>query len=323
MDRWLQFSTALGAAYAAALVAGLFWRVRAVALLALTCGLVAVLASPCLITADARGLRFVAAVGVVEIAAKMVDYYRSNVLARGRFSGYLGYLRCVNPLPIMMVTCARRGRRVPGGKSRTPELLRLAASLAAIWIGVELFFFFHRLELVKTSFVVDHTVKVLCFILLADSFGQLLRALERLAGYDVVPLVDFASLARTPAEFWRRYNRRVGAWLYGLVFVPAGGRGHPARATFVTFLANGVLHEYVFAVTLWEMDGYQLAFFLLQGAGVVASGPLDGLASSWGAPGRLLVRCGTIAFLLATSVFFFASFSKAIPAFYSSPGLLP
>lgn len=323
MEKWVQFSTALGGAYTVALVAGLLWRVRAAALVACICGLLAVLASPCLISADAAALRFAAAVAAVEIAAKMVDYYRSNVLTRGEHSGYAGYLRCLNPLPVMMVTCARRGRRVATGMSKTRELLRVVASLAAIWIGIELFFVFSLSELMRTSFAADHIAKVLCFILLADSFAQLLRALERLAGYDVVPLVDFASLARTPADFWRRYNRRVGAWLYGFVFVPAGGRRHPARAVFIAFLANGVLHEYVFAVALWEVDGYQLAFFLLQGAGVVASRPLDTLTSRWGTLGKLLLRMGTILFLLATSVFFFASFAKAVPKFYSSPRLLP
>ena len=66
-----------------------------------------------------------------------------------------------------------------------------------------------------------------------------------------IPATNFAGpffLARTPAEFWRVDNRPAGQFLHEYVFKPAGGVTRPLRATFLTFLVSGLVHEYVFDI---------------------------------------------------------------------------
>jgi hypothetical protein len=72
-----------------------------------------------------------------------------------------------------------------------------------------------------------------------------------------------------------------------------------------------VLHEYVFGIAGGRVRGYQLAFFMLQGLGVVLTmrmRPRGGLA--------LLCRSLTFLFVLGSSVLFFASLQAIVP-FYS------
>ncbi len=78
--------------------------------------------------------------------------------------------------------------------------------------------------------------------------------------------------ARTPGEFWgRRWNTWVNHLLYRYVFVPVGGRSHPARATAAAFVISAVLHEaIIFAATL-RVSGWMGAFFLVQGALVLVT----------------------------------------------------
>jgi hypothetical protein len=80
------------------------------------------------------------------------------------------------------------------------------------------------------------------------------------------------------------------------------------------FILSGVVHEYVFAIAIGRVTGYQLTFFFLQGVAVAATLGVK-------PRGRVRVatwRCGTIAFNLATSFFFFLSFD-AVVKLYENP----
>jgi D-alanyl-lipoteichoic acid acyltransferase DltB (MBOAT superfamily) len=78
----------------------------------------------------------------------------------------------------------------------------------------------------------------------------------------------------TPAEFWRRYNRPVTKFMFENVFRPAGGARTPIRATLAAFFVSGVIHEYIAGIALQSIQGYQLAFFMIQGVAVVATARL-------------------------------------------------
>ena len=65
---------------------------------------------------------------------------------------------------------------------------------------------------VRKSFPLDHAIKLVLFVLAIESLSRVLHAFERLAGYDVQPVIQNAYLARTVGEFWCRYNTRVHAW---------------------------------------------------------------------------------------------------------------
>jgi hypothetical protein len=95
------------------------------------------------------------------------------------------------------------------------------------------------------------------------------------------------------------------------VLVSAGGLRHPARATLVVFGLSALIHEYLFSIAIGRVQGYQTAFFLLQGFAVAATARVK-------ARGRTAVPwvAATLGFNLVSSVLFFASVNGLVP-FYS------
>jgi len=119
--------------------------------------------------------------------------------------------------------------------------------------------------------------------------------------------MDNPFAARTPADFWRRYNRPAQQFFDEDVFQPLGGLRAPVRATLGTFAVSAVLHEYLFDIAVGRVQGYQMVFFVLQGLAVAATRrvkPRGWRAVAWGA--------GTLAFNLATSALFFASVNEIL-----------
>jgi hypothetical protein len=159
-------------------------------------------------------------------------------------------------------------------------------------------------------FPVEHGLKAPVFFLFAVAFFQTCVAFTRLIGGYVVTFSDMPLVARTPAEFWRRYNRLVGQFLYEDVFKLRQGGRHAVLATLGAFLVSGLIHEYLFSMVIGRVQGYQMVFFLLQGCAVALTlgvKPIGGRAIAW--------RLGTLAFNLASSVFFFAS-AQSVFQFY-------
>jgi hypothetical protein len=123
--------------------------------------------------------------------------------------------------------------------------------------------------------------------------------------------MDNPFAARTPADFWVRYNRPAGQFLHEDVFKPLGGLRSPGRATLGTFAVSAVLNEYIFWIAVGRVQGYQTAFFMIQGLVVAATRkvrPRGLRAVTW--------STGTLAFNLASSVLFFASLDEVLP-FYA------
>jgi D-alanyl-lipoteichoic acid acyltransferase DltB (MBOAT superfamily) len=123
--------------------------------------------------------------------------------------------------------------------------------------------------------------------------------------------MDNPFLARTPADFWRRYNRPAQQFLYEDVFKPVGGLRSPIRAVLLTFAVSALIHEYVFGISIGRVQAYQTSFFLLQGFAVAATArvrPQGWRALPW--------TTATFAFNLASSVLFFASVESLVP-FYA------
>jgi hypothetical protein len=84
-------------------------------------------------------------------------------------------------------------------------------------------------------------------------------------------------LARTPEDFWRRWNTYLGSWLMRYVFMPAGafllrrrtqrggGKAEKAIAVVFTFGACGLAHELVKVVEFGRLSGGALVGFLFGG----------------------------------------------------------
>src|SRR4029453_16473246 len=91
---------------------------------------------------------------------------------------------------------------------------------------------------------------------------------------------------------------------------PARGRRHPMRPALLAFLVSAAVHEYVFAPAVGRVQGYQAAFFLLQGIAVAATlriKPRGWRAIPW--------TLATLAFNLATAGLFFPSLKHALPIY--------
>jgi hypothetical protein len=273
---------------------------RAVAALALP-----VLALPLLVPADARLVRFVVALSCMASAAKFIVLARRAAPAPTR-RDYLLFVTNLTSLSF-------------DGLAREPRPSR-ARTLRALWGGVAQALLGSAAVGIAWhidfggAFVLEHVVKVFAFWIPTVGALSVIVSTSRLmtgTGRDVFRGIF---TARTPADFWRRYNRTVGQFLYEQVFLPSGGARRPVRGTLLAFAASSLLHEYIFGMALGAVQGVQTAFFMIQGIAVVATARVHP-RGKW-VP--LAVGC-TIAFNLATGALFIASAHQIYPFWSRTP----
>ena len=321
INPWIPFALTLLSMHAIAAVAGLAVRPkRRCAHAVLWLGVTAILICPVVFPCGPPLLRFLASVTAVVVACKLYDYARFRPEPGDAEPNYADFLCLLAPLPAMRVTLATPRRYPRPRLPRTYEPLRVILGLLASYTGLRIAGAAAGTELVRSYFVVDHLVKFAVFAMAVEGSAQFNYGIERLLGGTLPPILNFAILARTPADFWRRYNLRFGAWLHRHVYVPAGGG---TKGVIWTFVASAAVHEYVFDVATRQVHGYQTIFFLLHGIGVALSPYLNRLTRTYGLPGRILSHAVTLLFLVGTAFFFFASANKILPTFYSATPWLP
>jgi hypothetical protein len=281
-----------------------------------------ILACPSIIPSESVGLRAASAFVSGDISFKLVDYFR-HWANRERSVVLREFYRFLIPFPVLSAVYPDHKRRSRCLGSPGPQVLRLCGGIVGAAAAVLTLKALSRTALVRSSFMLNHVVMLLTFVLAIESISRALWGLERLAGYDTAPIIRSAYVSRTVSEFWQRYNYRVHDWLYRNVFRPTGGRRAPVRSMLLVFLASGVFHEVMFAQATSELTGYQFAFFTLQGPAALASGRLERLARRGGIAGKLVAHGTTILFMTVTSVLFFAGVSKVFPFIYASPSPLP
>ena len=196
--------------------------------------------------------------------------------------------------------------------------VRLVLGLAGLGLSVGALSWLFRLDWSEQPFAVEHSAKVVGVFCALLPAGAAATSLWQLAGGRTRDWFDQLFLARTPADFWRRYNRPVQQFFFEDIFKHAGGRRSPGRATLTTFAVSGLIHEYVFGIATGRVAGYQMIFFMIHGCAVAATlrvQPRGWRAVPWIA--------GTLAFNLAASMLFFANLNGIVP-FYSRgvPGWL-
>lgn len=206
--------------------------------------------------------------------------------------------------------------RTHGDRSTTPShdctvgvLVWMAAFCAA---GVSLCVVF-KISWTGAPFIVEHTAKVSAIATLILSSMNLHAALWRSAGVRSLHSPASAFVACSPADFWRRWNRPVGEWLYCHVFRRTGTAGCRAGAILLTFAVSGLLHEYIVGMLTGRVTGYPTAFFLLQGLAVTATFRVR-ITGPWWLSGVVL----TIVFNACSSTLLFVPFDQAMP-FYQNP----
>jgi len=152
-------------------------------------------------------------------------------------------------------------------KRRAIDSARYVAGLGlvtAATVGV------FKVDWAACPFLLEHAVKSTALAACTIWAFQANTALWRLAGAPAALFTTGSVLwARSPADFWRRWNRPMHRWLLENIYKPIGGRRNPQVAALATFAVSGLLHEYLFAVTFRRITGYVTAFFLLHGLAVV------------------------------------------------------
>ena len=261
--------------------------------------------SPWLIPAESPMPRFLASVGAAMLALKFIDV--SLDLGRRTEVTWRAHVEFLaNPFTHVR-RCLPNEHR-PSMEENRARLLRAsitcAASIAAL-VGC------FKLDWSELPFLAEHVSKVTALMLAIGSGLAAAAATWRLTGGVARDFMDGPFVARTPADFWRRYNRNVQQFFSQNVFSGSRSRRAPIRTMLLVFALSAILHELVFLAAVGRVQGYQTAFFAVQGLAAAATARVKvrgWLTAPWVA--------GTLAFNLLSSVLFFASIDAVVP-FYS------
>jgi hypothetical protein len=278
----------------------------------------AVLFFPLIIKSDHIVLRGLASFACGELFFKMIDYARLRSKPNADVGGYGKYLQFLIPFPVLLVVWEEKSRPRVRPPSNLAEYILALPWVAVSGVAVVLIFIVPPVFEVMTIFAIEHAIKLLFFAILIESLSRAMHRIERIAGYETAPLVQNAISSLTPADFWKRYNTRVHAWMDLNIFRPAGGRRNPTRGILLTFLFSAIFHELMFDLATSSLTGYQFLFFACQAPAVLLSPRLKRFAKRNGLLGNVVVRCGTIIWFALTSVLFFDGVRRVFPFYYTS-----
>jgi hypothetical protein len=245
-------------------------------------------------------VRFFAGIHCALIWMKMWDFHLAfERCGRPRALSFLTFVGLGNPMHHVW----RRVRSEPGPGTRR-SAVRLLRGVAEFTLGLALMRWAFGADLGRYGFWLDHSVKFLSLYPLLEGTGMVIAALARIAG---LPARDFFRdpiVSRTPAEFWRRYNRPVNQFFYENVFRPLAKRKAPLRGALLAFLLSGALHEYLLAIAIHRVEGYQMGFFLLHGVAAIATVRLKptGAWAVGAAALNVLFTLGSLAIFSASAV---------------------
>jgi D-alanyl-lipoteichoic acid acyltransferase DltB (MBOAT superfamily) len=90
-----------------------------------------------------------------------------------------------------------------------------------------------------------------------SAYTDIARGTSRWLGFELTQNFDHPYLARSPADFWRRWNISLSSWFRDYVYIPLGGsRGGTwrwARNVLITFLLSGLWHGASWNYVLWGL----------------------------------------------------------------------
>src|SRR5262249_28552441 len=88
-----------------------------------------------------------------------------------------------------------------------------------------------------------------------SAYTDIARGSSRWLGFELTENFDHPYMARTPADFWRRWNISLSTWFRDYVYIPLGGSratgARWARNVLVTFLLSGLWHGASWNYVLW------------------------------------------------------------------------
>ncbi len=90
-----------------------------------------------------------------------------------------------------------------------------------------------------------------------SAYTDIARGTSRWLGFELTENFDHPYLARTPADFWRRWNISLSTWFRDYVYIPLGGSRAAGprwvRNVLVTFLLSGLWHGASWNYVLWGL----------------------------------------------------------------------
>jgi alginate O-acetyltransferase complex protein AlgI len=90
-----------------------------------------------------------------------------------------------------------------------------------------------------------------------SAYTDIARGTSRWLGFELTENFDHPYMARTPSDFWRRWNISLSSWFRDYVYVPLGGSRAGeiawARNVMVTFLLSGLWHGASWNYVLWGL----------------------------------------------------------------------
>ena len=180
--------------------------------------------------------RFVAALVSVAVVVKLYDLFRQPKLAqRLTLTSYVSYLANWGWLVL---------RKPPPGVPVDRDFKQLVLSIPLLILLGGLCKVVFSTDYSDVPFAVEHCLKVTTLvtvvILLANASA---RAWRLLGGRVLEPMLNPA-VARTPADFWRRWNPPAQQFFQEYAFQASGGFHNPVRGILVSFAASGIVHEY-------------------------------------------------------------------------------
>ncbi|MDH4393577.1 MAG: MBOAT family O-acyltransferase [Aquabacterium sp.] len=276
-----------------------------------TCGTcVLIVSSPWLVPADTPLVRFIASISAAVVAIKFIDASKDVQFGRPpTWRGFADFL--AHPF-----THVRRSLVQERRPSRRESLLTVLAASTTCALATALLLVLFRVDWSEVPFLVEHASKAVALMLTITAALGAAAALWRLGGGTARDYMDKPFTAKTPAEFWRRYNRNVHQFFWQDVFDGRRSRRAPIRSILLVFALSAVLHEFIFLAAIGEVQGYQTAFFLLQGLAAASTARLK--VQGW----RVIPwTAGTLVFNLLSSVLFFASLHQVAPIY--AQGLPP
>ncbi|HEX6973988.1 MAG TPA: MBOAT family O-acyltransferase [Vicinamibacterales bacterium] len=90
-----------------------------------------------------------------------------------------------------------------------------------------------------------------------SAYTDIARGTSRWLGFELTENFDHPYVARTPSDFWRRWNISLSTWFRDYVYVPLGGSRAGefawARNVMITFLLSGLWHGASWNYVLWGL----------------------------------------------------------------------
>ena len=264
-----------------------------------------IVSSPWFIPAEFPMLRFLSSISAAMVTLKLVDVTLDlKRLRQVTWREYVDFL--FNPF-----TLVRRSLRNESCPTQRENLLRLMSGAMGCTAALAVLSWLFSLDWSNVPFLVEHVAKVTALMLAIANGLSGAAAIWRLNGRTARDFMDRPFIAMTPADFWRRYNRNVQQFFWQNVFAFKRSRHAPIATMISIFGLSALLHEWLFLAAVGRFQGYQIAFFLVQGLAAASTARVK-------VQGKQVVLwvIGTLAFNLVTSVLFFACIHAVTP-FYS------